>query len=127
LLLNGHLRATFARCITTAPSDEATKALFERPAPERVAAISPMAQVRRGAYTTPTYVIHSTGDEIVAIASAERFVAALREHGVHCGLLKLEGVRHIQDLELRPGMPLWREQVEPGYWFLFEAVKGDLT
>ena len=124
LLLNGHPRATLACCTTATPSDNDIKTLLKRPSAERIAAISPIEQVRRGAYTTPTYVIHSTGDEIVAFSTTERFVAALREKGVQCELLALNGLKHIHDLNLRPGMTEWREQVEPGYQFLFEAVLG---
>lgn len=50
-------------------------------------------------------------------ATAERFVGELKEKGVRCGLLALDEVRHIHDMELRPGTRGWEEQVQPGYRF----------
>ncbi len=123
LLLNGHPRHTVSRCGTATPSDDDIKALLKRPPTDRIAAISPIAQVRLGTYKTPTYPIHSTKDEIVAFSTAEKFVTALKEKGVLSGLLALKDVKHIHDMELRPGTKEWEEQVAPGYRFLFDMLK----
>ncbi|ESZ91464.1 BcPKS16, polyketide synthase [Sclerotinia borealis F-4128] len=93
-----------------------------KPDPERVAAINPMAQLRSGKYTTPTFLIHGENDEIVPYYTAKNFATALREHGVRCGFLGVPGVKHIHDLSLRPGMEQWKQSVEPGYNFLFEIL-----
>ncbi|KAL8726230.1 MAG: hypothetical protein Q9166_006855, partial [cf. Caloplaca sp. 2 TL-2023] len=96
---------------------------LKTPTTEQITTISPLAQLRQGNYNTPTFVIHSTSDEVVPFASAERFDTLLEERGVKHGFLKLEGLRHIHDLHLRPGTREWEEQVEPGYIFLFDIVK----
>ncbi|KAF7898017.1 uncharacterized protein EAF01_008983 [Botrytis porri] len=93
-----------------------------KPDPERVAFISPMAQLRSGKYTTPTFLIHGEDDEIVPIYTAKKFVTALKERGVRSGFLEVPGAKHIHDLNLRPGMEQWRQGVEPGYDFLFEIL-----
>ncbi|KAB8291846.1 hypothetical protein EYC80_006628 [Monilinia laxa] len=93
-----------------------------KPDPTRVAAISPMAQLRSGRYNTPTYLIHGENDEIVPYHAAKSFVAALREYGVRCGFLGIPGVKHLHDLDLNQGMQEWKQGVEPGYDFLFEIL-----
>jgi hypothetical protein len=32
-------------------------------------------------------------------------------------------VKHIHDLHLKPGSKEWRDQVEPGYRFIFEFLE----
>lgn len=95
---------------------------FTKPDAKRVAAISPMAQLRMGKYTTPTFLIHGDKDEVVPFHTAVRFADALTDHGVHGGLLAVKGVKHIHDMSLRPGMERWQREVAPGYDFLFQAL-----
>ncbi len=59
----------------------------------------------------------------MAFSTAEKFVTALKEKGVRSGLLALNDVKHIHDMELRPGTKEWEEQVAPGYRFLFDMLK----
>lgn len=92
------------------------------PSPERVAAISPMAQLRAGRYTTPTFLIHGEKDEIVPFHTAVKFADALKGYGVKGGLLAVKGAKHIHDLPLRPGTERWQQEVAPGYEFLFSTV-----
>ncbi|RAH61359.1 ketoacyl-synt-domain-containing protein [Aspergillus piperis CBS 112811] len=75
------------------------------PSASRLAAISPLAQVREGNYRAPTFVIHSRQDQVVPFDSAERFIAELKAQGV-------------------PGTREWEEQVAPGYRFLQDAIMG---
>jgi acetyl esterase/lipase len=95
---------------------------FKPPASELVSAISPLAQLRRGAYDVPTFIIHGTNDQIAPFTDAERFVAELKRQGIVHGFLPLTGIEHIHDLTARPGSKEWKEMVEPGYRFLFEIV-----
>ena len=95
------------------------------PTPERIAAISPLSQVRAGNYSTPTFIIHGDRDEIVPFHTAERFVQAMRAAGVESGFLPIKGARHIYDLTLKPGQKGWGETVEPGYRFLFDILRRE--
>ncbi len=94
-----------------------------KPDADKIAAISPMAQLRKGAYTTPTFLIHGEKDEIVPFHTADKFARALEKEGVRNGFLPVKGVKHIHDLNLGPGMQKWEEQVAPGYEFLLEALR----
>ncbi|KAG9187871.1 hypothetical protein G6011_05742 [Alternaria panax] len=99
------------------------EALALKPDSALVGAISPMAHVREGSYDVPTFIIHGVEDEIVPFKTAELFIKELENSGVECGFLPLPGVRHIHDLHLKPGSKEWRDQVEPGYRFLFEILE----
>ncbi|KAI4956605.1 Type I Iterative PKS [Alternaria rosae] len=99
------------------------KALAQKPDPALVRAISPMAHVRDGSYNVPTFVIHGVKDEIVPFKTAESFVKELDNSGVECGFLPVPGVKHIHDVDLKPGSREWKNQVEPGYRFLLKHLK----
>lgn len=92
------------------------------PEPERVAAISPLAQVQKGNYHTPTFVIIGEEDEIVPFHTSVNFVNALSKQGIKNGFIPVPGQRHIYDLTLSPGMSKWDDWVAPGYKFLFDIL-----
>ncbi|PYI06809.1 BcPKS16, polyketide synthase [Aspergillus sclerotiicarbonarius CBS 121057] len=95
---------------------------LEMPSASRIAAISPLAQVREGNYRTPTFIIHSRQDQVAPFRAAERFIADLKARGVAGGLLGLQSVPHLHDLYVRPGTREWEQQVGPGYRFLQQMV-----
>jgi acetyl esterase/lipase len=92
------------------------------PSPECVASISPLARLRAGQYAVPTFIAHGTEDEVAPFAAAERFVTEMREHGLRCGFLPLQGVHHVFDLGVEEGSQKWEDMVAPGYHFLFEVL-----
>ncbi|MCJ1436576.1 hypothetical protein MMC27_005956 [Xylographa pallens] len=92
------------------------------PPASRIASVSPLAHLRRGTYTTPTFLIHGTEDEIVPFHTAVAFARALRDQGVKGGLAEVKGKRHIHDLKLREGDVGWEEGVGVGYRFLLEEL-----
>ncbi|KAL7952523.1 putative polyketide synthase [Trichoderma compactum] len=95
---------------------------LEAPDPERVAAISPLAQVQRGNYSTPTFIIIGDEDEIAPFHTSVDFVNALKKQGVRNGFIPVPGQRHIFDLALTPGMSKWDNWVAPGYMFLLDIL-----
>ncbi|PSN66430.1 ketoacyl-synt-domain-containing protein [Corynespora cassiicola Philippines] len=103
-------------------SDDAKSSWLQTPSPDRVAAISPMSQLRRGRYNVPTYIIHGTNDEIVPYHTAVKFIDAMRTEGIEGDLLTVKGARHIHDVALKPGSKRWEETVAPGYQFLFRHL-----
>lgn len=92
------------------------------PAADLIASISPLSHLRLGAYTTPTFLIHGTEDEIVPYHTAVTFSGAMREMGVRRGLGEVRGARHIHDLGLREGGEGWSKGVGVGYEFLFKEL-----
>jgi dipeptidyl aminopeptidase/acylaminoacyl peptidase len=82
-----------------------------------------MAQVRSGAYRTPTFIIHGDRDEVVPCSMGTEFITELQMRGVAAGIKVVKGARHIFDLKCKPGDRLWEEHIAPGYEFLFECLK----
>ena len=95
--------------------------------PERVASISALAQVRRGNYKTPTFVIHGEKDEMIPFAMATDFAEAMKEKGVDCGVIIVPDAKHMYDISLKPGRKGWEGSVLPGYEFLFKALGSSTT
>ena len=89
---------------------------------EKVQAISPIAQLKKGKYTVPTFVIHADRDEITPFQDSEAFVEEMKRRGVRGGLSIVHGKKHIHDLALKPGSEWWFEGVGVGYDFLTEVV-----
>lgn len=87
-----------------------------------IRAISPAAHLRNGTYTTPTFLIHGTEDEIVPFHTALKFVEEMRQKAVKAGLAEVKGARHIHDLNLKEGDNGWWEGVGVGYDFLFREL-----
>lgn len=94
---------------------------------ERVASISALAQVRRGNYKTPTFVIHGDRDEMIPYTMATDFAEAMRERGVDCGVIVVPEAKHMYDIFLKPGKKGWESGVLPGYEFLFKALRKSTT
>ncbi|KAI0204033.1 hypothetical protein F4808DRAFT_475527, partial [Astrocystis sublimbata] len=93
------------------------------PEPADVAAISPLAQIRRGAYRTPTFMIHTREDDLLPWAQAERTHAALRAQGVDAELRMLDEGPHLFDIYPRfRSDVLAQRAVLDGYRFLCERV-----
>ncbi|RYP43080.1 hypothetical protein DL770_011874 [Monosporascus sp. CRB-9-2] len=89
------------------------------PAPERVAAVSPLAQVRGGSYTTPTFLIHPRQDDLIPWQQAEHTWRAMRAAGMEAQLRIVEDVPHLFDiLPEHRGNEMAAKAVQEGYQFL---------
>lgn len=101
--------------------DYSVKQQKEAPSPERVVAISPLAQIRTGRYTVPTFIIHPRQDDLIPWQQAQRTYDALQGAGVVSHLRIIEREAHLFDLRLEAGHRLKAEAaraVEDGYQFL---------
>lgn len=97
---------------------------FPRPSKDLVGSISPLARVRSGSYAVPTFVVHGTKDIIAPFPAAERFVQALRHEGIESEFLPLQGLPHVFDVRMRPGLDGWEDCVRPGLDFLVEHARA---
>ena len=89
------------------------------PTREQIQAISPLAQIRHGAYRTPTFIVHGTRDDLIPYQQAQRTYETLRERKVEAEVRIVEGAVHLFDL----GRGLERDEgvaraVRDGYMFL---------
>src|SRR5690606_16073385 len=62
----------------------------------------PQDAAARFEWATPTYVIHSTADELIPLQSTEAHVAALRARNAPVRLTVVEGLTHFQMAGFRP-------------------------
>lgn len=128
ILLNGLPHRSRAACCGTESKD--WLALPQPPLSE-IIPISPLSQIRRGNYDTPTYLLHGKADDLVPWRQALDTHDALIAMGVQSGIEILEGQGHLFDCFLTNadrndrkegnGSGEW-EAVKRGYEFLFERV-----
>lgn len=90
----------------------------------RAAALSPLAQLRRGRYRTPTCVVFGDADEIAPYAPAAEFARVMQDQGLRGSLVTVAGARHIFDLDLAPGSDGWARHIEPAYAFLVGELEA---
>ncbi|POR33739.1 Polyketide synthase [Tolypocladium paradoxum] len=93
------------------------------PTPEQVQAISPLAQIRQGRYSTPTFLVHPAGDDLIPWQQARRTADELSRKGVDAELRIIDKAIHLFDL-----YPRFENNVEvvraiaDGYSFLSRHV-----
>lgn len=89
------------------------------PTQEQVKAISPLAQIRSGNYTTSTFIVHPSLDDLIPWQQAQRVHEALVLRGVSSKLRIVTGAKHLFDI-----LPSHRNDTEAsdaireGYEFL---------
>jgi dipeptidyl aminopeptidase/acylaminoacyl peptidase len=83
---------------------------------------SALAQVKRGNYTTPTFLVHGTADELIPWQQSHRTWRALADRGIEAGLALVEGAPHICDTSHDPESADWKAVLQ-GYDFLAQALE----
>jgi dipeptidyl aminopeptidase/acylaminoacyl peptidase len=62
-----------------------------------------MAQVRSGAYRTPTFIVHGKRDDVVPHTMGVDLVGEMKKMDVESGVLVVPKARHTFNLKLKPG------------------------
>lgn len=86
-----------------------------------IQAASARAQIRRGAYRVPTFLVHGTADDLIPWQQSRATYETLLERGVRTEVVLLEGMPHICDLSSEPASEAWRA-VGRGYDFVAAHV-----
>ncbi|KAL9006260.1 MAG: hypothetical protein Q9188_000982 [Gyalolechia gomerana] len=68
------------------------------PTEERIIAVSPLAQIRRGVYLTPTFLVHGTRDDLIPWEQTQRTYDALAERGIHAEARIVKDGIHLFDM-----------------------------
>ncbi|PQE27928.1 Beta-ketoacyl synthase protein [Rutstroemia sp. NJR-2017a BBW] len=92
-----------------------------QPSIEKIIAASPLAQIKKGNYKTPTFLIHGTADDLIPWKQSWETYEAMREAGVQAQLELVQGAEHICDRSSDPESEGWMATVS-GYAFLEEVV-----
>ncbi|KAI1390570.1 uncharacterized protein F4822DRAFT_436419 [Hypoxylon trugodes] len=89
------------------------------PTPAQVQAISPLAQIKRGAYRTPTFLIHPFEDDLIPWRQTQRTAEELRHRGVEGDLRLVGNAPHLFDIYRGYEMNLEAfKAIKEGYNFL---------
>lgn len=91
------------------------------PTTQQIQAISPLAHIRRGAYTTPTFILHGSSDDLVPWRQSLRTYEALCERGVRAQVRIVNGRGHLFDVD-GDGDGEGGRAVREGYEFLGREV-----
>ncbi|KAJ5497536.1 hypothetical protein N7463_009523 [Penicillium fimorum] len=70
----------------------------EAPSQEAIRAVSPLAQIRSGAHSTPTFIIHSREDDLIPWQQAQRAYEALQRREIDSELHIVESAPHLFDI-----------------------------
>ncbi|KAK9414372.1 hypothetical protein SUNI508_11334 [Seiridium unicorne] len=106
---------------TIAASDAAHFNCLEQPPIEEIVQASPYAQIVRGKYKSPTYIVFGTSDDLIPWKQAQRTVDAMRDSGIDCGLSLAPGQPHLFDMYRDPDGTRWGYVME-GYNFLLSKI-----
>ena len=92
-----------------------------QPGLDDIIPVSPLAQIVRGNYKTPTFLIHGTNDDLIPWQQSQGTYAALVDHGVTAGLALVPGAPHICDLSSDPESEGWKATLK-GFDFISSHV-----
>lgn len=82
---------------------------------------SPRAQIVRGQYKTPTFLVHGTNDDLIPWQQSQQTYETLVKNGTVAGLALVEGAPHICDLSANPESDGWKAVLR-GYDFISSHV-----
>ncbi|MCJ1428873.1 hypothetical protein MMC29_006784 [Sticta canariensis] len=94
---------------------------MDQPSQEDIISISPLAQILRGNYRTPPFLVHGTRDDLIPWQQSQTTYAALISKGINAGINVLEDAVHFFDLSRDHDGEGWRA-VQEGYDFLFSCL-----
>ena len=105
------------------PSSAKTSDYHKLPQPseEVIIKCSPRAQIVRENYSTPTFLVHGTNDELIPWQQSKGTFDELVKRGIPSGIVLVEGAPHICDLSSEPESEGWKAVVR-GYEFLGSFV-----
>ncbi|KAF2972671.1 hypothetical protein GQX73_g957 [Xylaria multiplex] len=92
-----------------------------QPRVDEIVAVSPLAQIRRGNYRTPTFLIHGTADDLIPWQQSHGTYKAMVESNIRAKLALVEDAPHICDLSSDPDSEGWKAAIR-GYEFLSSYV-----
>ncbi|TAQ89052.1 hypothetical protein B7494_g2621 [Chlorociboria aeruginascens] len=94
---------------------------LSQPALDKIVAVSPLAQIRRGNYRTPTFLIHGMADDLIPWEQSRATYEAMLEMNIPAQLVLIEGAPHVCDKSSDPDSEGWKATVR-GYKFLESIV-----
>ena len=102
-------------------SSEKPSQTLPQPTHDQIVSISPLAQISRGNYRTPTFFIHGTEDDLIPWQQTQRSYHALVSKRIAAGIAVLHRAKHLFDLYPTRDEEGWQAVLQ-GYEFLKSHV-----
>ncbi|KAK2037271.1 beta-ketoacyl synthase domain-containing protein [Colletotrichum somersetense] len=87
-----------------------------QPPVDEIRRCSPLAQVRKGNYVTPTFLVHGKEDDLIPWQQSLRTIEEMKERGIDGQLVLVPGAPHICDTSRDPTAPGWQAVLEAYRW-----------
>ncbi|KAK8051649.1 Beta-ketoacyl synthase [Apiospora rasikravindrae] len=87
-----------------------------QPSVEEIRQCSPLAQVRSGHFTTPTFMVHGTADDLIPYTQSVRTVEEMKRRGIDAQLVVVPDAPHVCDTSKDPGSAGWKAVLEAYDW-----------
>ena len=95
------------------------------PSLSQIQAVSPLSQISKGTYSTPTFIVHGTQDDLIPWEQAERTYQKLTEHGIDAEIRLVKDAVHLFDIYRGYERNIEAaEAVRDGYRFLQKYVRN---
>ncbi|KAL4770992.1 Alpha/Beta hydrolase protein [Aspergillus nidulans var. acristatus] len=78
--------------------------------------IDPVLRVQTGEGFPPTFIVHGDRDRMVSVEVSRELYRVLKERGVECGIVEVEGEDHTFALGMEVGSRTWERQREGFDW-----------
>ncbi|KAL4993185.1 Alpha/Beta hydrolase protein [Aspergillus recurvatus] len=78
--------------------------------------VDPVARIKKGDGFPPTFIVHGDRDRMVSVEVSRELYRVLKERGVQCGIVEVEGEDHTFALGMDVGSRTWERQREGFEW-----------
>ncbi|KAK6852921.1 polyketide synthase [Apiospora arundinis] len=87
-----------------------------QPSIEKIRQCSPLAQIRKGNYATPTFMIHGTADDLIPYAQSVRTTEEMKRQGIDARLVVVPDAPHVCDASNDPDSAGWKAVLKAYEW-----------
>lgn len=91
-----------------------------QPPLEEIRKCSPLAQVKSGNYTTPTFMVHGMADDLIPYQQSLRTVAEMKTRGIDAQLVLVPDAPHICDTSSDPKSTGWQAVLKAYEWLAIQ-------
>ncbi|KAK2006472.1 beta-ketoacyl synthase domain-containing protein [Colletotrichum eremochloae] len=87
-----------------------------QPSVDEIQSCSPLAQVRKGNYATPTFLVHGKADDLIPWQQSLRTIKEIKNRGIDGQLVLVPDAPHICDTSRNPAAPGWQAVLKGYQW-----------
>lgn len=87
-----------------------------QPSIEEIRRCSPLAKILEGKYSTPTFLLHGTADDLIPWQQSARTADAMKDQGIDARLVLVPDGPHVCDGSRDPNSAGWQAVLEAYMW-----------